>query len=132
MLTWTQGQNAWHAAGYRIELVAPYRWILVDDSEQSPQVSVAQQPLARARTLTECKREAELLVAAQRRAELRRRHLSRLGLMLAAAVLLVGSSSIQNVVVLFALSLLAARSLGVILGTVVERSWGASHEVFYQ
>jgi hypothetical protein len=52
--------------------------------------------------------------------------------MLAAAVLLVGSSSIQNVLVLFALSLLAARSLGVILGTVVERSWGAGHEVFYQ
>ena len=132
MLTRTQGQNAWHAPGYRIELVAPSRWILVDDSQESPQVSVAQQPLAKARTLTECKREAELLVAAQRRSELRRQHLSRLGLILAAAVLLLDSSSIQGVLVVLALSLLAARSLGVIFGTVVGHSWGAGHEVFYQ
>ena len=74
MLSWTKGPDGWYSNGFRIELAEPFRWLLVEVDHQKAQVRIEQQPLAVARSLTECKREAELLAAARQRAELRRKH----------------------------------------------------------
>lgn len=133
VLTWTQQTDGWYANGLRIELAAPFRWILVETKpEETAVVSSQVPPLAVARTLTECKREAELVIAARRRSELRRQHLGILGLLFGVGILLMGASPIQNIGVILALATLATRSLGVIAGTIFWRSSRAGHEVFYQ
>lgn len=132
MLTWTQQPDGWHANGFRIELAAPRRWLLLDDEREVQQVGPEERPLAVARTLTECKREAELLAAAQRRADLRKRHLAYLILCPCAAILLIGSAPLLNILIVATLATLATRSLGVITGTILWRSAASRDDLFYQ
>jgi hypothetical protein len=106
--------------------------LLLDDDREVLPVGPEEQPLAVARTLSECKREAELLAAAHNRAELRKRHLAYLVLSPCAAILLIGSSAVLNVLIVATLATLATRSLGVIAGTVLWRSVGSWDDVFYQ
>jgi len=137
MLSWTQQNDGWHANGYHIKLLAPFRWVLTED--QAPvddtisYVSPVTEPLATTRTLTAAKREAELLIAAQYRAAMRRRHAAILPLLVGASLLLIGNSQVQNLGVLLVGTYFAIRSLGVIFGTWLWRIAGIAHEdVFYQ
>jgi hypothetical protein len=132
VLAWTQQTDGWHADGFLIELSAPRRWLLLDSDRLVQSVSIEERPLAVARTLTECKREAELLAAARRRADLRRKHTALLLLMLAALPILVGSSFPQNALVVVTFATLATRSLGVVVGTILWRWTRGGGEVFYQ
>lgn len=134
MLSWTQQADGWYADGFRIELRAPFQWVLVDleIDEDSAQVSTDLEPLAAERTLSQCKREASILATARRRSVLRRRHARTLLILVAASVLLLGPSQATNVLVILVASVIAVRSLGVIVGTYAWNTLGSAHEVFYQ
>lgn len=132
MLTWTEHTDGWHANGFRIESVAPFRWRVLDNQRTRSPVSLEEEPLAVTRTLTEAKREAELVADARRRAELRKKHFVILGLIFGSGTVLLGDAPVQNIGVVIVLATLATRSLGVIVGTILSRSYAANHEVFYQ
>lgn len=132
MLTWTQRADGWYSNGFRIELAAPFRWLLLDSEHTPAVVGPEVTPLAVARTLTECKREAELLTAARQRAEVRRRHIVTLLMVLAAAPMLFVGSANTKIVVGAIVAFLAVRSVSVILGTLLPQAFGEQHEVFYQ
>lgn len=132
MLSWTQRDDGWYADGFRIELRAPFHWVLVDlDADEPARVSTDLEPLAVEKTLSECKREAEILVSARHRSALRRKHLRILLLVVAGSVLLLGQTPTTNVLVVLLAGFIVARSLGVIVGSFTPNILGAPHEVFY-
>jgi hypothetical protein len=132
LLTWTEQAGAWQADGFRIELAAPLRWLLLDNDREIRSVGLEEAPLAVARTLSECKREAELLAAARQRSDLRRKHMVLLLLMLASLPMLLGPSFTQNALLVLIVATVAARSLGVITGTILWRWSHPDLDVFYQ
>ena len=132
MLSWTQESDGWHSNGFRIELAEPHRWLLLDKKEQIPSVRQAEQPLAVTRSLTECKREAELVMGKRRRFEVQRRQIMILLLVLAVTTLVVGTPSDANGVIVVLAVVVATRSLTVLLGTFAPTALGERHEVFYQ
>jgi hypothetical protein len=132
MLNWTQRSDGWYANGLRIELAAPFRWLLLDSGREIPAVGLGQEPLAVARSLTECKREAELLVAKRRRADRQRRHIMTLLLVVAGTPLLLGVPSNTNVVIFLIALVLATRSTIALLSSLMPSALGEQHEVFYQ
>lgn len=96
-------------------------------------VSTPAEPLARARTLSEAKREAELLRLAKHRAALRRRHAVILLLTLAIGILLWGGSPLQNFALLLVMAYFTLRSVGVIMGTILWRWANSARDAnFYQ
>ncbi len=136
MLTWTQEIDSWHASGFRIELQAPNRWALVDlDADQSVGSNLVvtdDKPLAVEATLSQCKRKAALVVTARRTSVLRRRHARVLLLTLATMILLLGASAGMNFLVVLAACVVAARSLGILLGTFGWTYAGLANADFYQ
>lgn len=133
MLSWTQRSDGWYSNGFRIELAGPFRWLLLEGEPDTSSVSLGPRPLAVARSLTECKREAELVVSARARAEVQRRHFAILLLTVAATILLVGSVSSNTAVVVGIVGIcLATRSVLTLLGTLLPTFLGQQHEVFYQ
>jgi hypothetical protein len=132
MLSWTQRSDGWYANDFRIALAAPHRWLLLDADRDAPAVGLEEQPLAVARSLAECKREAELLVAKRRRVILQRRQLLTVLLVIAGTPLLLGTSSIGNGAIVLVALALATRSVTVLLGTLMPHALGEQHEVFYQ
>lgn len=132
MTTWTERPDGLHSDGLRIVLAAPFQWLLFDDERPAAAVGIPEQPLAVARSLTECKREAELVIARRHRAALRQRHMVILLLVIAGSFLMLGPSwTVNAFVVLLALGL-GARSIGVLVGTVLPGAFREHHEVFYQ
>ena len=132
MLTWIQRSDGWYANGFRIELDRPHRWLLLEGEPRKDAVVVPERPLAVARTLTECKREAELLRTTRRRAGVQRRQFVTMLLVIAGAVLIAGSSPATSGYVVLAASILVTRSATILIGTLVPRMFGERHEVFYQ
>ena len=133
MLTWTQRSDGWHANGLRIELAAPFRWLLLEAEQKDPTaVHLETKPLAVARSLTECKREAELLMAKRRRRDVQRRQIVTLLLILACTPLLVGTDLAFNAMIVIAAVTIATRSIIVLLGSLLPQALGEQHEVFYQ
>ncbi len=132
MLTWTQRPDGWYSDGLRIELAAPSRWLLLDNEGSVAPVAIPEQPLAVARSLTECKREAELLMARRRRSDTRRHHVMTLLLVVTATLLLLGPSGNVNAVIVIVAMALGTRSVTILLGTLLPKALGEQHEVFYQ
>lgn len=134
MLLWTECPEGWCADGFRIVLTEPFRWLLVDVETPPTQsaVSVGLEPLAVARSLTEAKREAELIVSARARSEIRRRHLMTVLMSASVALMLVGAPFAGNGWLLLIAGSVAARSTMFLLGTLVPDVLSARHEVFYQ
>jgi len=136
MLTWTQESDGWYTDGFRIELRAPRHWVLVDlDSDLesgSSSVTTDLEPLAEETTLTHCKREAAILVAARQRSATRWKHARILLLTLAATILLLGQSVVMNAAIISVSFVVAFRSLGALLGTLNLSQFGRVHEIFYQ
>lgn len=134
MLTWTETTNGWSCSDFRIEYAGPRRWLLLSPAELGhiPAVRIAQVPLATTATLSACKRQAEQLIVSRTRSELRRRHT---GLTLgaaAAALLAAGFSYPWNLFASTALVLMALRSLGVVLGTLIGPYLAHVDDLFYQ
>ena len=122
MLCWTKKSDGWHSNGYRIECLAPHRWIVTDTAAPGPEaVQVERAPVAAATTFKGCKREAEILVAATRRVGVRRRHIPVVLFSASGALLGLDAAAPWNVAAVAAFSYLGVRSLAVILGTVAER-----------
>ena len=132
MLTWTQRSDGWHSNGLRIELAEPYRWLLLDKEKQPSAVGRGAQPLAVTRSLTECKREAELLMGRRRRSAVQRRQIVTILLVLAGTPLLVARPSEINGFIVVIAVMVATRSLTILLGTLAPKALGEQHEVFYQ
>ena len=132
MLEWTQHPDGWHSNGFRIELAEPYRWVLVDAGERPVAVGQREEPLAVTRSLTECKREAELLAAKRRRHDVQRRQIMTVLIALCSTPFLLGSSSTVDAVIVLVALVLATRSVAILLGTLAPRALGEQHEVFYQ
>ena len=132
MLSWTERASGWHSNGFRIELAEPHRWVLVDSEEEPAVVGQPTRPLAVTRTLTECKREAELLAAKRRRRDVQRHQVMILILALAVTPLLLGSSSNINGLGVLVAVCVSTRSVTILLGTVAPQALGEQHEVFYQ
>lgn len=132
MLSWTERADGWYSNGFRIELVEPHRWVLVDSAASPAIVGQPTTPLAVARSLTECKREAELVAAKRRRKDVQRRQMVLLILAIAVTPFLLGSSSNGNAIVVLCGLVVATRSVTVLLGTLAPRALGEQHEVFYQ
>ena len=132
MLAWTQRSDGWHSNGFRIELAEPYRWVLVDAGERPVAAGQLREPLAITRSLTECKREAELLAAKRRRHDVQHRQIRTLLIALSSTPFLLGSSSDVNATIVLVALVVAARSLLILLGTLMPRSLREYHEVFYQ
>ncbi len=132
MLTWTQRPDGWYSNDFRIELAEPHRWLLLDHDEQLSAVDHRAQPLAVARSLTECKREAELLAAKRRRRDVQRRQVVLAVLAFAVTPFLLGSPSNVSAVLLVAVLVVATRSVTILLGTLTPQALGEQHEVFYQ
>jgi hypothetical protein len=105
---------------------------LVDSGEEPVAVGQRREPLAVTRTLTECKREAELLAEKRRRREVQRRQIMMLLIALSSAPLLLGSSSSVNAMIVLVALVVAARSVFTLLGTLVPRALREFHEIFYQ
>lgn len=132
MLSWTQRSDGWYSNGFRIALAGPHRWLLLEAKRDTPGVGLEEQALAVARSLTECKREAELVAAKHRRGDIQRRNIATLLLVLASTPLLLGNSSLADGVIILVALGLATRSITVLLGTLMPRALGEQHEVFYQ
>jgi len=133
MLDWIEHADGWHADGFRIELVEPFRWFVIDRSAQDhASVSLGVQPLAIERTLTEAKREAELLAASRRRSDLRRRHILTLLVVLSTSVFLAATSPGGNAAVVIGGAFLATRSAMFLLGSFLPTALGERHQTFYQ
>ena len=133
MLTWTQRQDGWYADEYVIRLVRPFCWALTQ-AEDAPEaaVSIPTEPLATGRTLTECKREAELIASARSRADTRRRQCLLLLISISAALMMLGAPFGGNGLALLVVGILAVRSTAILLGTLIPSAFGEQHEVFYQ
>ncbi len=133
MFAWAQEPDGWYANGFRIERVAPHLFVLVDaTSVPTGPVRVATSPLASATTLKGCKREAEVVVAAERRTGLRRKHLSIFLLATAVGVLSIDAGFPTNLITIIVSTFLAVRSLGIISGTLLWRHAHNSGDVLYQ
>jgi hypothetical protein len=130
-MTWTERDGGWYSNGYRIERAAPFRWVLLANEPESS-VSLTPDPLAIERTLSECKREAELLRAARARAELLRRNVVRLAIVLACTLLLLGASDAQNLLVVLIATILSLRSIAEIIATVFWRHSNPLNDLIYQ
>lgn len=131
MLTWKQEHNGWVANGYRIELSEPYHWVLLRNEPRSAPVQVEPIPLAETRTLTQCKREAELLNAAGRLARIRRRLWGQLIMALMAFAFLPSMPPPWDLVLFLVLLIVAARAIGFLAGTYMARSHVAVRDLSY-
>ena len=133
MLLWIEQADGWHAEGFRIHLAAPFRWLLFEvDNEAPGSVLYERKPLAVGHSLTECKREAELLHAKRRRRHIQRREIITLLLVLSCAPLLIGYSANSNGVVVLSALAIGVRSVAVLLGSLLPQTLGERHELFYQ
>jgi hypothetical protein len=134
MLVWTECPEGWRADGFRIVLAEPFRWLLIDDDEPPTEsaVRVGGEPLAVARSLTEAKREAELIALARARSAVRRRHLLTLLISASVVLMFIGAPLAGNGVLLVIAGSVAARSTMFLLGTLVPDVLSTRHNVFYQ
>ena len=132
MLTWRQEGDGWHANGYTITLAEPFRWILTKAEPDSGPVSIPVAPLATGRTLTECKREAELLAASERRGRLRRRWAAQAGIAGSGIVFVAGTAPPWNVLLVTCLLTFVLRCLALIAGTLIAGREYTSRDNFYQ
>jgi hypothetical protein len=134
MLTWKECSEGWCTDGFKIVLDKPVRWLLID--EESPPmesaVSVGYEPLAVARSLTEAKREAELIVSARARSEARRRHVLTVLISASVALMLVGAPFAGSGLLLAIAGSVAARSTMFLLGTLIPSTLSSRHQLFYQ
>jgi hypothetical protein len=122
MLAWRQERNGWVSNGYRIELLEPHHWVLLKNEPRPEAVRAEPIPLAETRTLTQCKREAELLDAAGRLSLIRRRRWAQL-IMAAMAFAFVPSMPPPLDLTLFLVLLaIAAGAIGFLAGTYMARS----------
>lgn len=116
MLTWKQERAGWVSNGYRIELLEPCHWVLLKNEP----VQVEPIPLAETPTLTQCKRQAELLDKARRLTRIRRRLWAELIVaLLAFALLPIGMAPPWLFLVLL---VVATRAIGLLAGTYMARS----------
>ena len=132
MLTWTRDHNGWVSNGYRIELVEPYHWVLLDNEPAPLTVRTEPIPLAETRTLTQCKREAELLDTATRVAEIRRRSWGKLILAVLCFVFVPTLAPPWDFVLIVALLTAVTRTAGFLAGTYLARSHMSAHDRFYR
>jgi hypothetical protein len=133
MLAWTQHADGWHADGYLIRLAAPFRWVLVpEDDASTDAVSAVAEPLATTRTLTEAKREAELLATAVHRSERRRNWAAQALTGICAIVFAVGLPMPWAFIVTVALGIFALRCLALILGSALAATNYSHTDFFYQ
>ena len=132
MLTWEQDRTGWVSNGYRIELVEPYRWVLLRNEPATTAVRAALAQLAETRTLTQCKREAEKLDAAGRLAQLRRRLWGQLILALVAFATVPTLAPPWDLAMVLILLAVAARAVGFLAGIYLARSHVTGHDLFYQ
>ncbi|MDJ0665040.1 MAG: hypothetical protein QNJ75_10785 [Acidimicrobiia bacterium] len=137
MLTWTQRPDGWYANGYVIRLVAPFCWILTEVSaEDAPStmqaVSIPIEPLATSRTLTEAKREAELIEAAHVRSAFYRRHMVFFLIACSVAVLVAGAAAPWGLIMTVAAGAVALGVLSRMAGHAFARSPFHRHQIFYQ
>ncbi len=132
MLIWTQHPDGWHANGFRIRLVEPFRWVLTQTEVDDASVRVPTEPLAVSRTLTECKREAELLVGASRRSALRRLWSAQALVAIAALVFATDLSAPWDIVVVSSLAVYVLRCVSLILGSFLATRNFSYSDFFYQ
>ncbi len=133
MLAWTQRSDGWHANGFLIRLVEPFCWVLLEDRvEPEATVHDAVEPLATARTLTECKREAELLVTARHRSSMRKRLIARILLALCALPLSGGLAAPWDLLVATLLGGVALGSAVTLAATFFTEAKWSYDELFYQ
>jgi hypothetical protein len=118
----------------KIVLAEPFRWLIIDEDAPPVEsaVSIAREPLAVARSLTEAKREAELIASARARSKVRRRHLLTLLISSSAALMVVGAPFAGSGLLLVIAGSVAARSTLFLLGTLMPATLRGQHEVFYQ
>jgi len=95
-------------------------------------VSVGYEPLAVARSLTEAKREAELIASARARSEARRRHILTVLISASVALMFVGAPFTGSGLLLLAAGSIAARSTMFLLGTLMPSTLSSRHQLFYQ
>jgi hypothetical protein len=132
MLTWTQERTGWVSNGYRIELLEPRHWVLLrNESRQVEAVPADLVPLAETRTLTECKRKAEILDAADRLRRVRRYLWAELIVALPAFAL-VSKLGPWGPAVFLVLLAIAAHAIGFLAGTYMARSHVAVRDLSEQ
>lgn len=121
MLTWKQERDGWVSNGYRIELLEPSHWVLLKN-EPAPvePVQVEPIPLVETHTLTQCKRQAELLEKARRLTRVRRRLWAELIVTLMVFALV--PIGMANPLVFLVLLVVATRAIGLLAGTYSARS----------
>lgn len=132
MLTWKQERNGWISNGYRIELLEPCRWVLLKAEPTRAPVMAEPIPLAETRTLTECKRQAELLDSALRVAQTRRRLWGQLVVALVAFVFVPTVATPWDLLGFLALLAVIARAIGFLAGTYMARSHLAVRDLYHQ
>lgn len=132
MLHWTRDDDGWRSNGYLIELVAPHHWELRDATNADGPVLVERQPLATARTLTRCKREAELLEIAGRIAEVRKRHWGLLVLSLVGFMFVPSFAPPSDLVAVLVLLATTTRAIGYLAGSYMAGSHVSVDDLFYQ
>ena len=132
MLTWTRDRDGWVSNGYRIELVEPHHWVLLENEPAAASVRHEPVPLAESRTLTQCKREAELLDSATRVAELRKRSWSKLALAAVCFVCVPTMAAPWNLFLTVVLLVAVARTAGFLAGTYLARTHITVRDLFYQ
>ncbi len=132
MLTWTEHPDGWRANGFTIRLVEPFRWVLTRTEVDGGSVRVPPEPLAVGRTLTECKREAELLVGASKRSGLRRRWAVQGMVALAALVFATDLSVPWDIVIVSSLGVFALRCVSLIAGSFYAGHNYSYRDFFYQ
>lgn len=132
MLSWIQDEDGWVANGYRIRLVRPFHWDLLDDITPTGAVFAEPTPLATTRTLSACKREAELLETASRANEIRRRSWGLLVLALTGFFFVPSFNPPAALVAFLTLLAVASRAAGLIAGSYMARSHLTADNLFYQ
>ena len=122
MLTWTRECDSWVSNGYRIELLEPYHWVLLrNDPGRADAQQPDREPLAETRTLSLCKRQAEVLDAASRLTRARRPLWAQLIIGLPAFAL-VPEMGPWGLVYSLALLVVVTRAIGFLAGTYMART----------
>jgi hypothetical protein len=134
MLKWVNDSDGWRSNGFLIRPNGPSRWLLSERPivDESKLVRVIPEPLTTTATLSDAKREAELLAESKQSADQRRSWMLQLFTSGAGMVMVLGLAEPWNMFLSFALAGTALRAMLKLLASWIGRWVGYPDEMFYQ
>jgi hypothetical protein len=134
MLQWVNDSDGWRSNGFLIRQGGPSRWLLLETAivDESCLVNVIPEPLTVTTTLSNAKREAELLATSRQSADQRRSSVLQLLASGAGVVMVLGFGEPWNMFLSFALTGTALHAAAKLLSSWIDHWAGDPGDLFYQ